>query len=200
MNSEKTFHSLFPIQFQSLQTLLDREAPSSDFHLWGTSGRRKSLYILEPRSDCSSFQFPVRGRSTTCPSTCDRITELEEDGWCIMVIVRSYTRFHAPVEAEGGEAIRKLCYTHTYIYTCVYNGRRRSVQLKASGRRGRPLWVGLAEIRLNCWLREKISSVASVVSLAMRFNVRVSLPPLSRIPAVPDAVYRAAKLWTGRVD
>lgn len=101
---------------------------------------------------------------------------------------------------EGRSDKETVLHTHTHIYTCVYNGRRRSVQLKASGRRGRPLWVGLAEIRLNCWLREKISSVASVVSLAMRFNVRVSLPPLSRIPAVPDAVYRAAKLWTGRVD
>ena len=36
-----------------------------------------------------------------------------------MVIVRSYTRFHAPVEAERGEAIRKLCYTHTHIYVRV---------------------------------------------------------------------------------
>lgn len=60
---------LFPIQFRcsKLANTGDREAPS-DSHLWGTSGGRESLYILakERRSDCS-FQFPVRGRSTTCP-------------------------------------------------------------------------------------------------------------------------------------
>lgn len=61
-----------------------------------------------------------------------------------------------------------------------------SVQLKASGCRGRPLWVGLAEIRLNCWLREKISSVATP-----RCRWRCALPcaSLCRRPRCPSRGY-----------
>lgn len=59
------------------------------------------------------------------------------------------------------------------------------MQLKAVGVVERPLWVGLAEIRLNCRLREKISSVATP-----RCRWQCALPCASlRRPRCPSRGY-----------
>lgn len=59
------------------------------------------------------------------------------------------------------------------------------MQSKAVGVVERPLWVGLAEIRLNCRLREKISSVATP-----RCRWQCALPCASlRRPRCPSRGY-----------
>lgn len=150
---------MFPIQFRcSKLTNTGRSRSTVGLSPLGNIWRQRiSLHLSEGAK--IGLQFPVSGPwpEHNLSRSCDRITELEEDDGGIVVIVRSYTRFHAPARRGRGDKE-----TASYTYIRAYNGRRGgSVQLKASGCRGRPLWVGLAEIRLNCWLREKISSVAT---------------------------------------
>lgn len=64
-----------------------------------------------------------------------------------------------------------------YIYIRVHMRRKEKRGVKLCERP--PLWVGLAEIRLNCWLREKISSV-SVVGDALCTTVHSSCASLRR--------------------
>lgn len=107
---------LFPIQFRCSKLANTSRSTVGLSPLGNIWRQRISLHLSEGTK--IGLQFPVSGPwpEHNLSRSCDRITELEEDGGGIVVIVRSYTRFHAPARRGRGD---KETASYTHIHTRV---------------------------------------------------------------------------------